>query len=311
MPWETHSRNGLILAAATGRFAEPAHMLQRAARRGELVRLRQGAYCLSEEWARANARHKHILRVRAVVGQSKGDAVVAGVSAGAVWGFPSASPWPTEVTLLHAARSGGKSEPGVRRTSAGAKGAATTAVDGIQVTSVARTALDLARGRDFPIAVAMLDWARWRKNDHRVSVDELWTQLHRARFRTGAATLARAIEFSTSLSDSIYESRARASMELLGFVSPELQHTFVDEEGELTPDYYWRTVNKAAEFDGQVKYTDEDYSRGDPARVFWNEKRREDRLRRMVDGVTRFVAVDVDDPRRLERLLVSAGIPRR
>lgn len=311
MQWESRSRNGLILASAADRYTDPPYVLQRAVRRGELVRLRQGAYCSADTWANSSPRRRHVLRVQAVVAQSQHPVVVAGPSAGALWGFPSEEPWPDHVTLLERPRSGGTSEPGVRRTSAGAAGAATEVLDGFVVTSVARTALDLARGLDFPIAVAMLDWARWRKNDSAVSQAQLESQLRAARFRTGAAALKRAIDFSTSLSDSYYESRARATMELLGFDAPELQRTFTDAEGDIETDYFWPGVRVAGEFDGEVKYRDERYNRGDPAKVFWNEKRREDRLRRMVRGVVRLLAADVDSPRRLEKLLVDAGIPRR
>ena len=311
MLWQSRARDGLILTSSSDRLTDPPYLLQRAARRGELVRLRQGAYCSAEVWANAGPRERHVLRVRAVVAQSMDRVVVAGVSAGALWGFPIEGSWPEEVTLLHAPRSGGKSEPGVRRTSAGADGAETETVGGIVATSVARTALDLARGRDFPIAVGMLDWARWRKNPQRVPLSELRSQLVSARFRTGAIGLDRAVEFSTSLSASFYESKARASMELLGFEAPELQRTFVDAEGVIEPDYFWRGADVAGEFDGRSKYADVRFSNGDPAKVFWQEKRREDRLRRMVRTVVRIVAADVDSPRRLERLLRDAGIPRR
>ncbi len=177
MTWETRSRKGLILASASDPFSDPPYMLQRAARRGELVRLRQGAYCAADDWSQATPRGRHILRVRAVVEQAQSPLVVAGPSAAALWGFPHDGPWPDDVTILIDPGTGGKSEPGVRRTSAGASGAATQLLDGIVVTSVARTALDVARRCDFPVAVAMLDWARWRKNDFAVSLSDLEVQL--------------------------------------------------------------------------------------------------------------------------------------
>jgi hypothetical protein len=118
------------------------------------------------------------------------------------------------------------------------------------------------------------------------------------------------VDFATSLSDSFGESRCRAAMELQGFDAPELQVEFRDAQGLIVPDFYWRSVRGAAEFDGKVKYTRGEYTGGDPAETVWREKKREDRLRRMVDGVTRILTADVNRPHSLVGLLLELGVPR-
>jgi hypothetical protein len=122
--------------------------------------------------------------------------------------------------------------------------------------------------------------------------------------------VARAVEFSVELSGSFGESVARVVIILLGFEVPELQVVFQDAEGNIETDFFWRGVRLAGEFDGKVKYSRQEYTGGDPTEVLWREKRREDRLRRMVAGVLRITWDDVMHPARLERLLVDAGVPR-
>jgi hypothetical protein len=227
--------------------------------------------------------------------------------------MPFAAEWPDDVTLLTPYRGGGTSEIGVRRTSAAASGATKTAtsVEGLPVTGLARTVLDVARALPLPEAVAALDWAQWHKNPLAVSRAALEVERHRAHFVRGGGFLTRALELATELSDSPGESAARVAIHLLGFEPPELQVRFVDTEGEMFPDFLWRGVAIAGEFDGKAKYTRSEYTRGDPGEVVWREKRREDRLRRQVSGVVRILTDHVKSPRRLESLLLDAGVPRR
>ena len=126
----------------------------------------------------------------------------------------------------------------------------------------------------------------------------------------GRRHLERVVEFSTDLSDSCGESQCRAVIQLLGFDAPELQVEFRDDQGAMYPDFYWRGINCAAEFDGKSKYTRNEYTGGDPAEVVWREKQREDRLRRQLSGFTRILTFDVKHPESLARLLVDLGVPR-
>jgi len=99
-------------------------------------------------------------------------------------------------------------------------------------------------------------------------------------------------------------------MHLLGFAAPELQVVFTDAKGDMMPDFLWRAVRKAGEFDGKEKYTREEYTKGNPNDVVWAEKKREDRLRALGLGVVRILTEHVENPRELEKLLTAAGVPR-
>jgi hypothetical protein len=310
MPHVSTLRNELIFVEDARASGVDPRDLQRACRRGELVRVRRGVYIRTSTWSESGPRDRHLLSILAVVARCHPPYLVAGRSAGVLWGLPFAAEWPEDVVLLVPPVGGGSSEPGVRRTTVSARAERGMLVDGIPATSLARTALDMARAEDFARAVAILDRAQWRRDPHATTLEELCDVLAEASFARRAAHLWRAVTFSTPLSDSPYESLARVAIHELGFEPPLLQVELRDAEGRIVPDFLWPGV-AAAEFDGRVKYTRDEYTAGDPSRVVWAEKRREDRLRRMVPTVVRIVADDLSDRRRLRALLENAGIPRR
>lgn len=282
--------------------------LQPACRRGQLIRIRRGVYVANQSWDLLDARGWHLLAILSVVTQSRAPFLVAGRSAGAVWNLPFAAEWPDDVTLLVPGSSGGKSEPGVRRTVVAAGAARQEWKGGVPVTSLARTALDMARVEDFPRAVAIVDRALWSGNPDATTVEALREEWDRAGYVRRAAHLRRVIEFASPLADSTYESITRARIAESGFVAPVLQAELRDEEGVMRPDFLWPGI-AAAEFDGKVKYTRARYTEGDPSGVVWREKRREDRLRRIVPTVVRIVADDLAVPGRITTLLRAAGVP--
>ncbi|HWH98191.1 MAG TPA: type IV toxin-antitoxin system AbiEi family antitoxin domain-containing protein [Pseudolysinimonas sp.] len=284
--------------------------LRDACRRGYLVRVRRGAYCLREIWEALDPVERHTLAIRATIRRVRGPFLVAGSSAAAVWGLPYAARGLAEVTLLVPYAGGGSSEPGVRRSCVSFDSAERFEVDGIPVTGLARTVLDQARGTSFGRAVAIADRVQWRRDPDAIRLEELVAELERASFSRGAAALRRVVAFSTSLSDSVGESEARAAIHIVGFETPQLQRRWHDSDGWIESDYYWESVDVAGEFDGKVKYTRDEYTSGDPSGVVWREKLREDRLRRLASGVVRLVTDDVRSPLQLARILSNAGVPR-
>jgi hypothetical protein len=303
------SRNGLILAGALRPFVSE-RMVARDVAAGDLVRVRRGAYVERERWESANARDRHIMRIHAVVAGSTKPVVLAGMSAAALWGMPVKGPWPVDVTVLERVQSGGRFAPGIRRITTGYASATLAELHGVTTTDLARTALDVARVHDFSDAVGSVDWALWRKNPRAISLGDLEAELIRLSPRSGRAHLERVVRFASPLSDSFYESAARAVMHQLGFAPPELQVSLKDAQGEIIPDYFWRHVRRVGEFDGKEKYTRALYTKGDPGETVWREKKREDRLRAMNLGVVRILSEHVANPGRMEQLLLSAGVPR-
>ena len=310
MDYDALGHNGLILFNQVRDVLGDSRGLRRDAERGILVRLRRGAFVTRGVWDGADSRERHLLRARAALAVTARPSALAGVSAAALWGMPIDEDWPSDITILDEWRGGGRSEPGVRKTAAGFRTASTQIVDGISVTSIERTALDVARTHSFAKAIGTLDWVLWRKRQGAPKKDLLIDELNLLNPRFGMRHLERCVAFSTSLSDSFGESTARAVIHLLGFEAPELQVEFFDSQGKMEPDFYWRSVRKIAEFDGKAKYTRAEFTRRNPGEVVWREKKREDRLRAMEVGITRILTEHVETPARLDRMLFDAGIPR-
>jgi predicted transcriptional regulator of viral defense system len=282
--------------------------LRRAVASGRLVRIRRGAYCPGEAWRGLDERMRHAVRAAAVVADVA-DALLCGASAAAVWGIPLAA-WPEDVVLLTPYRGGGKSEPGVRRTTVGARQAPVAHHLGLPVTTLARTVIDLAATQGFVAGVVAADWAL-REG---VPRDELRAALRGRTSSYGATAASAVVEFADAASENVGESTARAVIAMLGFQHPELQVVVVDRIGEMRADFRWITPDGRVifgEFDGKQKYTRDEYTRGDPGEVVWREKKREDRLRATGGGVVRILWSHLADSPGLVALLTEAGVPRR
>jgi hypothetical protein len=176
---------------------------------------------------------------------------------------------------------------------------------GLRVTSVARTVVDLARTEPLPSAVAAADHALRHGWCTRADVlEEAAAVPRRVRGRPAASLVAR---LADPLSMSVGESLSRTQMFLLDLPRPRLQVPHADEDGLIgVVDFDWGGV--VGEFDGRVKYRiPPDVDRRQAGRVLWQEKRREDRLRRRA-AVARWVWDDALVRQRLARVLAPHGI---
>jgi hypothetical protein len=277
-----------------------------AVAKGTLHRIRRGAYVDGQVWRAMDARTQHVLRAAAVVAQTHRP-VLAGRSAAAVWNIPVLGGWPNEVTLLSPYQGGGKSEPGVRRTSRGARDVVAVRHLGLPVTSFARTVIDIAANEGFVAGVVAADHGL-RNGCSRA---ELVKEASRRTSTYARKVIRQVIEFADERAESPGESAGRAHIFVLGFDVPELQVDVVDERGKMRLDYLWPAAGVGGEFDGKVKYSRDEYSRGDPVEVLWREKQREDRLRGRLRGMVRIIWSDYSDLPGFARKLTAAGVPRR
>lgn len=300
----------LMLSDALVRTGTSDRILQRARARGEVVRLRRGAYCDAEHWAALDSRGRHLLRMRAVAGMSSKETVFCGQSAGAAWNFPRLSGWDERVEVAVADSGGGRSEGDVRRRVMPLHGMRVNEIDGILVTGFASTAVQHALELEFAPAVGVVDFALRETNMMRTSSAELLAELARLQPRRHASRALAVVAFATSQSESFGESMTRARLRELGFPDPRLQVPISDERGLIgRVDFYWPAAAIVGEFDGAVKYQRSEYL-GDrtPSEVVWLEKQREDRLRRRVTGLFRVVWADIMDPARLDAIARSSGL---
>lgn len=123
-----------------------------------------------------------------------------------------------------------------------------------------------------------------------------------------------ALSLASPLAESAGESFSRAAFQFLGIEQPELQHDFSDMDGFIgRSDFWWRGTEGrkgvVGEFDGKAKYTTLELRNGATAEeTVYNEKLREDRIRALGFGFARWGWADVENPERLRRKLIGAGL---
>lgn len=185
---------------------------------------------------------------------------------------------------------------------------------GVRLCSVQEALFGCMRDAPFDCAVAIVDSAL-RKG---ASKDDLSRYLDVCcRGRKGVVRARLVLAFADGRSESGGESRARVVMARLGFAAPDLQVSIADpfdETKTYRSDYLWRLPDGRlimGELDGEEKYQDPGMLEGKtPLTVLTNERRRESRLTLYRIPIMRFSFADVQDPQRLEELMVRFGIPR-
>lgn len=144
-----------------------------------------------------------------------------------------------------------------------------TVVDGLPITTRARTLVDCARTLTDEAAVVVADSAL-RSGVGRADAEAVaatclrWPGIRQARAMLG---------FADARADSALESRSRWRLHVQGLPPPDLQVTICDEHGRAVGevDFAWLAQRTLLETDGRLKYTSE--------QVLWAEKLREDALR--------------------------------
>jgi hypothetical protein len=281
-----------------------------------VVRATRGVYRFANAVLPNDPDDAHLSRVRATALTMSAPLPFAQTSAAAIWGLPLIGPRPATVVVASRANERGRSSGLVVHSTAG--GAAPTEWrGGLHVTSLARTAVDMARTSSLSQAVAICDAAlrgqnetEWREFRPPVTKEELFEELAAFGRGRGTASARFAIEFADALSGSAGESVSRVGIHLLGFPRPELQVKFVDEQGLIGyVDFWWPKCRHIGEFDGRGKYLRDEFTNGrTTAEVVIDEKVREDRLRRRADGISRWDWPVARSLSLLRRTLVSAGL---
>ncbi|MBW0091259.1 hypothetical protein I4I73_20470 [Pseudonocardia sp. KRD-184] len=178
-----------------------------------------------------------------------------------VWGGPL-----RRVQLTRSRRSGARCTADLHVHAAPLEPWEITWVDGVAVTSLARTLADVGRHLGFEQAVVVADAALWRELVTRAELDEA---LDAARGRPGVPAARRAPGFARWGAESVGESRGRVAMLRAGLPEPVLQWAVRTATG----------VVPAGRTSGDVVYA---------------EKRREDAMRGEGPGAVRWCWADLD-----------------
>ena len=267
-----------------------------------IARIRRGVYIDTRQWDALQAAERYRLFVIATVTCMRSSPLVCGLSAAALWNLPIVGGWPTTLEVLGARGGPGSTGHVVRRRVSDLP--TPSLVDGVQVTSPARTVVDVARTADFAPALTIADAAL---SAGLCTLTDLDTELDavgtRARGRTAAANV---VLLADGRSESPGESLSRARMWQLGVPQPRLQVPLLDERGPYgRGDFGWPGV--IGEFDGNLKYRADQVSDAPPEDSLWREKLREDRIRRH-SRVVRWTWQDAWGTHEMARKLAEAGI---
>lgn len=187
------------------------------------------------------------------------------------------------------------------------------AVGDVLVTDAARTLLDCALSLTFQEALPIFDSAA-RSGVETDRVLDLCRSL-----QLDSAAVRRLCTYTDPLSDNGGESLARATIIVLGFIIPILQHHFMNPDNPEAPyrtDFMWMLPDGriiVAEYDGMGKYVlSAGQRRASIQSTVHAERIREEHLKQQgVSVIIRFEYEDVVHPERLERKLLDAGVPKR
>jgi hypothetical protein len=280
--------------------------MRRFVRTGQLTPVRRGVYVrggLPDDLL-----GRHALQIAAAMGELAGDAVVSHTSAAVLHGLRL---WGVPLGRVHVTRrraGGGRRGALVHVHVASLDPAEITAIAGMPVTSLARTAADLARMLPFEQAVVVADSAMFYKRPDRVEPGDVIDVLEAVPRRPGTRSARRVIDFSNGLSESVGESRSRVAVAAAGLAVPVLQWEVRAAASGVfigRVDFGWPELRTVGEFDGLVKYGRTLRPGQDVAEVLVAEKRREDALRDEDLGVVRWIWSDLNDFRSTAKRLRS------
>ncbi len=269
--------------------------LARLARAGELHRIRRGAYVAEApgEW---EDRDRHRLLLEATLRQSSPDAVASHSSAAVLHDLPT---WNDLLPTVHLTR--GRGHGGRLRASGHLHvtplaDEEVTEIDGLAVTSLARTVVDLGRSLSLYRSVPVADMALARG----LRPDDLDGSLDSAARRVGVGSARRMAAFADGRSESVGESTSRWLFGQYGVPSPQLQYEVFDAGVFVArSDFGWEELRTLGEFDGKIKYGRLLKPGQSASDVVYAEKLREDALRDLGWQVVRWTWEDLARPRLL------------
>ncbi|MET4542633.1 hypothetical protein ABIE37_004445 [Arthrobacter bambusae] len=189
-------------------------------------------------------------------------------------------------------------------------------------TGLLNTALDVAFSSTLSQSLVVADgvarklWkmGRMAQESNLLDVDRVAAAIQAHPHASARRRAELALSLASPLTESPGESFSRAAFQFLGIEQPELQHDFSDIDGFIgRSDFWWRGMDGrkgvVGEFDGKAKYTTPELRNGATIEeAVYNEKLREDRIRALGFGFARWGWADVENPERLRRKLIGAGL---
>jgi hypothetical protein len=232
--------------------------------RGELTPISRGVYARAQVAARAGpddqGRDRLMRMAAAVVVSGKGTAV-SHRDAAIIHGLTLLDYPPSDiaVTRLRGAAGSRTARPGIDLHIAALPVRYVTSWQGIPVTTVARTVIDIARTTAFKAGVVTADSALYARQ---TSVAQLSAVMWDCDRWPGIRKARDVVEFSDPRAESAFESIARVAFKDGGLPPPMLQVWVGNKERTIgRVDFLWSDQWTIAEADGAAKYADPSLAR--------------------------------------------------
>lgn len=222
--------------------------------RGQLVRIRHGVYALASELPTGPDKAEALLEMksRAAAEFIRPGTALSHTSALVLHGLPAHDLNLGPVTTTRH-RPGSGSRRGENTVCHNLDLAdSVMELDGIPVTTPARTVVDIARTSPFASAVCAADGVLHR---NLCSPTDLANELDSAAGRVGISRARAVVAFADGRAESVFESVSRVAISRAGLPMPELQKHFTLSDGSDTyVDMFWEDWNLVGEADGTGKY---------------------------------------------------------
>lgn len=267
--------------------------------RGDLLRVRHGVYLARSAWP-DDPSAQHLIRAYAEIAANPA-AVLSHQSAALAWHLPAPGrAWheqPVSITLPAGCGFSASQVVGVHHVAELPASHLGTDAAGYPVTSLPRTAIDLAADLPLPQALVVLDAASRqlcsgfvtepRRSDltNPRLVEAARELLARTAAERRRSSVQAAIALAEPCRESAAESLSAGEFEVAGLPRPAFQVPIRTPMGTLFPDCYWRDANLIGECDGAVKYRDSD--------AYVREKEREQVFRDLDYRVVRWLAREI------------------
>jgi hypothetical protein len=273
-------------------------------RAGGLYRVRHGAYSISLP---LDAIERHQGLVDGTWPLFGGGSVLSHASAGIGYGLPVPEADLLRVQLTRPTGGHGRVGPCVHVHYAPLCELEIVEINGRPVTSLERTAADLARCAFYDRSVSVLDAALHLG----ANAEEIRRVLGSQRRWHGVPVARRALAFADGRAESVGESISRVQIVGYGLPMPELQYAVFSPAGRWLArcDFAWPTFGVIGEFDGRIKYLGPAEAVAD---VVMAEKAREQAIHDAGWTVVRWGWQDLqgqgDFVARLRRALIAGGL---
>lgn len=252
--------------------------LARAVRRGDILRVRHGAYADGPWWAQATTDDRHRATAVCVVRSYSSPVLASHTTAAVMHGLPTWGQDLRDLHLTHLTPASGRTQAGVVHHRGVCRVDDITRVGGVLVTSVARTIIDAAALVDVERGLIMADAALHRGLVLPEQLERQYVQQDRDPRTLHVRLVVRRADGRAA---SPGESRSRHLFWTQGLPSPVPQYAVRDHRGNLigVVDFAWPELGVIVEFDGLAKYRTLLNPGESAEEAVIREKLREDRIR--------------------------------